>query len=283
MKSELFHIVLEASWNATCDVMLVVNSRGELVACNDRVTAVLGWDRAELMGQKVEVLIPQEKRGDHRALRRSYEESPTPRRMGNDMVLFALTAAGVEIPVVISLSNVSHEGENYTLAVLRDARERHAYEEELRRLGFHDGLTGLYNRYYFDEELQRLQRGRTWPITIVMADLDGLKVINDNLGHETGDTLIRRAAEAIAGAVRTDDVVARLGGDEFAALLPGLPADETPALCQRIQDRCSASQGEVPLRISTGCATAMSGANLRAVLREADARMYEVKMSRRGS
>lgn len=281
MKSTLFQIVLEAVWEATGDAMMVVDDRGDIVACNAQVQAFLGWTPDALLGQRIESLVPNGKRGDHRRHRAAYERDPTPRRMGNDIVLFAQRADGREVPVDISLSSVTHDGRLFTLAVVRDASRRHAYEEELRRLGFRDGLTGLYNRHYFDEELARLQRGRTWPVGILMADLDGLKGVNDEFGHEAGDLLIQRAARALSSAVRADDIVARLGGDEFAVLLPGLGGKELDAICARVEASCNEYAGAVPLRMSTGCSVAEDGESLRAVLREADARMYADKAGRR--
>lgn len=90
----------------------------------------------------------------------------------------------------------------------------------MRYLGTHDLLTGLSNRAFLEETLARLTAGRQQPVTLVAADVDGLKRVNDMLGHAAGDALLQRAARVLRQAFRADDVVARVGGDGFVAVLP---------------------------------------------------------------
>ncbi len=108
------------------------------------------------------------------------------------------------------------------------AIERKQAEETSKYLGLHDALTGLYNRAYFTEEMHRHQGDRYLPNTVVMCDLDGLKLVNDTFGHAAGDRLLAATAKIIRKAIRQGDVAARIGGDEFAILLPR--ADEKIAL-----------------------------------------------------
>ncbi|MDD5369776.1 MAG: diguanylate cyclase, partial [Anaerolineaceae bacterium] len=104
-------------------------------------------------------------------------------------------------------------------AVGRDITDRKKVEDELRYLSTHDRLTGIYNRGYFEEELARLDHGRQFPVSVLMADVDGLKETNDTHGHQAGDELLRQTAEVLKSAFRAQDVVARIGGDEFGILL----------------------------------------------------------------
>ncbi|MBE0598259.1 MAG: GGDEF domain-containing protein [Desulfuromonadales bacterium] len=160
--------------------------------------------------------------------------------------------------------------------------ENESQTEKLRYLSNHDGLTGLYNRRYFEEELQRLGRGRHAPIAVIMADIDDLKKVNDSMGHAAGDALIRSAAEVLVGAFRAGDVVARIGGDEFAALLPGAGVQEAEQALARIwrrQSELTDPEG-LPLSLAIGWAVAESSSELVAALRRADARMYDNKNSR---
>lgn len=105
-------------------------------------------------------------------------------------------------------------------AVYQDVTARKREEEAIKYLSFHDQLTGLYNRRYFENELERLDKSRQLPIGIIVADLDYLKHVNDDYGHKMGDKYIQDAAEAIKAVVRQGDIAARIGGDEFAVLLP---------------------------------------------------------------
>lgn len=93
-------------------------------------------------------------------------------------------------------------------------------EKNLLYQNNHDFLTGLYNRRFFEEELQRLDTKRNYPISLIMGDINGLKLINDSFGHVMGDKLLKKAAEVITKVCRADDIIARLGGDEFVIILP---------------------------------------------------------------
>jgi len=157
-------------------------------------------------------------------------------------------------------------------------------QEELRHLSTHDILTGLYNRAFFEEELKRLSAGRRFPVSILAADVDGLKIVNDTLGHEAGDRLLKLAAAALSGAFRTGDVIARVGGDEFCVLLPAADADAVQEAMARIRQRLEALNRtgiEFAVSISLGAATALSAGELSGALRASDERMYREKFSRK--
>ena len=111
------------------------------------------------------------------------------------------------------------------LITLQDVSDRVKAEEKLKYLSTHDALTGLFNRNFFEAEMQRLQSGRSFPISILVMDLDKLKEINDRNGHDAGDLLLREVARVFRETFRADDITARLGGDEFVVLL--LRTDES--------------------------------------------------------
>ena len=118
------------------------------------------------------------------------------------------------------------------------AIERKRIEEKIRYLSFHDALTGLYNRAYFEEELERYNFPRYYPLSIMMVDINGLKVINDTLGHYEGDKLLQHFASLLNSISRKGDVITRLGGDEFAILLPSTTSQETHRICERTRKIC---------------------------------------------
>jgi diguanylate cyclase (GGDEF)-like protein/PAS domain S-box-containing protein len=168
------------------------------------------------------------------------------------------------------------------MVVTRDITERKQMEEQLRYLTNHDKLTGLYNRAFFEEELSRLDRGRYFPVSIIMADIDDLKETNDSLGHDAGDDVLRRFAQVLGAAFRTEDVVARIGGDEFAVLVPNTGAKAAEAALGRVKnilDEHNAAFDGNPLQLSFGVSTAEKRASLTDKLKEADKNMYVEKQA----
>jgi len=162
------------------------------------------------------------------------------------------------------------------------AIERKQAEEMSKYLSMHDALTGLYNRAYFEEEMNRFTGGRYLPTTVVMCDLDGLKLVNDTFGHAAGDKLLAATANIIQQAVRQGDVAARIGGDEFAILLPAANETVAHALSDRLRARVEKYNQEtagVPLSISLGYAIRHDHkASIQDLLKEADNNMYREKL-----
>jgi diguanylate cyclase (GGDEF)-like protein/PAS domain S-box-containing protein len=159
-------------------------------------------------------------------------------------------------------------------------------EEKLRYLSLHDPLTGLYNRIYFEEEMRRIEKTRHGheTIGILSCDLDGLKLVNDTLGHDQGDRLLVAAARVIRDSFREGDLAARIGGDEFAVVLPNTTEPAVENACQRIQEAVAvhnATTPELPLSISVGFSIKNgSHKNLKDVFKEADNHMYRKKLYR---
>jgi diguanylate cyclase (GGDEF)-like protein len=161
--------------------------------------------------------------------------------------------------------------------------QRKAMEEQLRYLGTHDILTGVYNRLYFDGELSRLEKSTCYPISIIVADLDNLKKTNDALGHSVGDQLLKRASSSLRQAFRTGDILARIGGDEFAVLLPSTDEGSAREILARLQamiDATNSVQPELNVQLSFGAATVEKG-ELSKAFTEADRRMYKAKSARK--
>lgn len=166
--------------------------------------------------------------------------------------------------------------------ISRDVTDKAMTDQALHYVSSHDQLTGLYNRSWFEAEFKRLSKGRVWPVAIIMADLDGLKPVNDQLGHAAGDRLLARAADVFMQACRADELIARVGGDEFVLLLPGLKRGEAEVVLERIRGHIRQQADQQPtLSISLGMALAESGAAMQDALAEADRLMYQDKRGRK--
>ena len=163
-----------------------------------------------------------------------------------------------------------------------DITENKIKEKEIQYLSFHDEMTGLYNRRYFENEIKRLNSSRKLPITIMISDLDNLKYVNDNFGHQEGDNYIITAAQMIADSTREEDIVARIGGDEFAFILPETDSRGAKKIYQRIKEKQSKylKQNNVIdiFSISIGYAVKnKKELSLEEIFKKADQKMYENK------
>lgn len=192
---------------------------------------------------------------------------------------------GSAVFLEISISPMRDSADQITgfRGIIRDITERVMFQKQLEYQSMHDQLTGLYNRTYFEEELRRLSKSREYPITMISGDVNGLKIINDTLGHDQGDRLLKAAAVVFRDSLRGSDVLARVGGDEFTAIL--LNADHKVA--EKVMCRVKANVREynqqnpdIHLSLSLGSATADSSeTSFTELYKTADDRMYQDKFS----
>jgi diguanylate cyclase (GGDEF)-like protein/PAS domain S-box-containing protein len=175
------------------------------------------------------------------------------------------------------------EGDIESVGIIRNIEERKKAEKQILYISYHDQLTGLYNRRFYEEELKRLDTKRNLPLTIVMGDVNGLKLINDSFGHAMGDELLRKVVEVIKNGCRADDIIARLGGDEFVIILPKTDAFETEQIIKRIKDLSLKEKvGNIDISISFGYATKSNEEeNIQEIFKYAEDLMYRHKRSER--
>ena len=162
--------------------------------------------------------------------------------------------------------------------------ERKKAETEILYLSFHDQLTGLYNRRFFEEELRRLYNKRQLPVSIIMADVDGLKHVNDSFGHENGDRLLIAASEIIKNSCRKEDIITRWGGDEFIIFLPKTSEKDARDIISRIRkaSKIQKLDDKINISISLGLATKNDlNENMEHVVEQADKNMYLDKISKK--
>lgn len=140
------------------------------------------------------------------------------------------------IPIEILATPVKDNQQKITgmVIIFKDITEKQEKQEEIIYLSYHDQLTGLYNRRFFEEELKRLDTTRNLPLSIAMIDVNGLKLTNDAFGHKMGDQLLKKISEILKNEFRADDIIARVGGDEFVVILPSTTRDQTEKIMMRI-------------------------------------------------
>lgn len=174
-----------------------------------------------------------------------------------------------------------------TVIIFSDLTDRKLYEERLYQLSFHDQLTGIYNRAYFEQEMSRMSGGRFDPVGIIVSDLDGLKQVNDCLGHQAGDILIQTAAGILRTCFRDSDIVARVGGDEFVVLLPNAADDSAAEARRRINSALAdhnKSNPHLPILLSMGIAVGNAREiGISDLYKQADDAMYREKQQKKAA
>ncbi len=197
-----------------------------------------------------------------------------------EVVNYTLGGEPLHMHMQFAVQEDHHADWALVLLSLVDITARKKAEAYLEYLGKHDVLTGLRNRAYYVEELNRLTRKGPWPVAVIAIDLNGLKAVNDDHGHVAGDALLRRAGEVLSKAVGGSGCAARIGGDEFAVLLSGADERAAQAVMEHVTSLQELNNQFYPgqlLSLAMGVAVAWDGAAVGAAVHQADIAMYEAK------
>lgn len=265
------------------DAVISTDNQGKVRIINTVAEKLTGWSLEEVVGKPLEVVfniideISREKYENpfNMTLLTEHHSEST-----HQAILIAKDLS--EIPIEDSVAPIRDERGNITgmVLVFRDITDKKQKQDEIKYLSFHDQLTGLYNRRYYEAELMRLDTERNWPLTIVLGDINGLKLINDSFGHAIGDDLIVKASEAIKKACRADDIISRIGGDEFVVLLPKTDAFEAEKIIKRIKElSCNETVGSLNISISCGYGTKTKASHkIKEIFKKAEDEMYHNKL-----
>lgn len=276
----------EALFLDSMDAVVFIDENRMIQEVNKRYTELFGYTIEEARGRKNSELLASKDESHKKEFEAIFNEIQKGATYSTETVRYAKNGRPVHvhlkgIPVTIDGKFIGAYG------IYTDITERKIYEEKLKHMSLHDALTGLYNRLYFEEELKRLEGGRNYPVSIISADLDGLKLINDTMGHEKGDQMLKAAASVLSQALRKSDIIARTGGDEFSIILPNTDADVVEGIAARIKatvNLYNQDHSQLPLSISLGVATSKGPEQkLKETLKTADDLMYKDKLYRNSS
>ncbi|MFZ5646980.1 MAG: PAS domain S-box protein [Bacillota bacterium] len=252
------------------------NKDGIITACNDKMLEITGTSREDLVG--VNMLISS----DHQLA--EVTKKALSGEQSHYEVNYRVRTSGRIVPVKVDFSPITLEDNTVIggVCIVEDITERKQAVERLKYLSFHDSLTGVYNRVYFEREMRRIEAEGSYPAGVIICDVDGLKLVNDTLGHDAGDALLVDAAAAIRESFRDSDVVARIGGDEFAVLLPNSSRTVVEGASRRIREavrRRNHARPELLLSVSIGFSVSRDGCtDMNELFKEADNNMYREKL-----
>ena len=166
------------------------------------------------------------------------------------------------------------------VGISRDITSKVLAERELKKLSYIDKLTGVYNRAYFDKKIEKLNNNKYLPISLIMGDVDGLKIVNDTLGHLQGDELLIQISNVLKKVCKKDNLIIRWGGDEFVILLTNTEYEKAKEICNKIKEACKKENyTSIPLSISLGCATKKNNyQSIEDILKEAEIEVYKQKL-----
>jgi diguanylate cyclase (GGDEF)-like protein len=185
-----------------------------------------------------------------------------------------------------SIINLTKKNNFFNDEELKDNKSQFSdlspFINQLDQIIYYDKLTGLHNRRFFINQLNKIDLSTIYPISIVVGDLDNLKLVNDNYGHNIGDDYIKKAAAILKNNFREHDILARIGGDEFAVILPKTDKEEAELICRRIKEKFIETNKELnlrcPLRISLGISTLKNSLDkIKKAFINADENMYKDK------
>lgn len=287
-------MVLEALVQASDDAFIFCDADETIEFASAAVLDLFGYEPAELIGQPLELLIPEEAHGRHAEHIAAFRAgSQHARQMSSRKPVTARCKNGNERPVRASIIKTEIDGQEVLAAVVRDAMGDTEAQRRLQELAETEPLTGLMNRRGFlrvATEKIEVARGRDHPMSVAVLDLDHLKKINDTHGHAVGDAVITRIARVISKNIRQNDAAGRLGGDEFVILFDGANAEVAERACQRIRDELSDSairMGDAivdGITLSGGISGIVStDRTIDAALARADSLMYSAKQMGRNT
>ena len=284
------------------DAVIIMNTRGEISFWNKAAIDIFGYSAEEITGHSLhEILAPERYHQQYLQAMKKFRKTGEGEAIGRTIELVAKRKSNEEFPIELSLTSVKMGNDWIAIGIARDVSNRDVIEkqirmtnEELEILATTDSLTGLSNRYFFDEKLRyewEIALRQQKPISLIFADIDHFKVINDTYGHLVGDLFLRSIADIIKNNVqRVSDVTARYGGEEFVILLPNAELANAIELAEKIRvsvqnwrQKIAQIDKQLSVTISLGvsCVIPKNTIHMESLVESSDRALYKAKSNGR--
>ena len=276
-------ILFKTTLRSLGDGVISTDEKGNIQIMNDVAENLTGWEKHEAFGHPFETIF-----NIINEITREKSTCPVQKVFANGKIneidenTLLIKKNGEEIPIEDSAAPIFDKEGKITgvVVVFRDFTDKKQKQERISYLSFHDQLTGLYNRHFFEKELINLDNDQNLPLTLAMFDVNGLKLRNDAFGHQMGDKLLQAISDAIKKVCRDDDIPCRIGGDEFVLFLPKTDSKEADILIKSIYREIEkASLDNIVISVSVGWETKTSSEQkIMSVYAKAEEHMYRKKL-----
>jgi diguanylate cyclase (GGDEF)-like protein len=256
---EMLNADLKYLIDNSIDGIIISDTTEKIVFANEAALKIMDKHMSELIGSKLDIPVFLKKPVDIEIKWKN----------------------GYIITADIRSIKIIWNGQESYLTSVRDMTERAEMEKRIRYMSFHDSLTGLYNRAYFEEEIKRIDTERQLPISIIMGDANNLKLINDVFGHFSGDEMLITLANIIRDSCRQEDLIVRIGGDEFILLLPNCDEKTAYETVKRIREKCKEIKLENGLIPSIALGHSVKNnktETIYSIIKTAEDKMYKNKL-----
>lgn len=260
--------------------IITADGEGRILFINAAAKKMTGWGDESIEKQIGDILNVKFENGfNFDNMVSNITQKSAPISYGNNVLLKKKDGRCLNIDLTISPFTSSNNGASI-VAFFRDSSKDISREKEITYLSYHDKLTGLYNRAFFEKKMRELDEPAYYPISIIIGDANGLKMTNDVFGHKQGDSLLMSIANILSLACRETDIIARYGGDEFTVLMPNTTIEEAGKVCQNVLSLCNdQSFNTNKISVSLGyAAKTKSTEKINDVLNVAEDFMYRHKL-----
>ncbi len=256
---------------------IVIHRSGEILEVNDAFINMFGCSPSYPIGKSLlKFIAPEYRKIMVDRIKSEYRSS---------YEIKGLKSTGSKTSMEVTGRTITHRNGRARMEILNNINEQRKAEKRIRYLSFHDKLTELYSRTYFEKVLVNIYRDRQLPLNFLICDLNGLKLVNDAFGYEEGDKLLKRLAKILKYCSRDEDIIARWGEDEFFVIMPRSTEEDVKEVLHRIKKICAKTRDQkIPLNISMGVSARKSlDQDLKDVIKEAENNMYKNKLLERKS